>query len=38
MSDLSLSSDEEYCGDNGEEFRGKILNAEEFIWREIDEY
>ena len=27
MSDLSLSSDEAYFGDNGEEFRGKILNS-----------
>ena len=26
-SDCSLSSDEEYCGDNGEEFREEILNS-----------
>lgn len=25
MSNTSSSSDEEYCGDNGEEFRGKVL-------------
>ena len=26
-SDYSVSSDEEYCGDNGEEFREEILNS-----------
>ena len=26
-SDCSISSDEEYCGDNGEEFREEILNS-----------